>query len=95
MRKVTEQIKQAFFNKQAFKKDNTRTDGTSVWLHGNEIIKRDPSGVILFTFAGWGSVTTRERLKGILNVDVYQKDHEQYYNGAKVINLYDWHVVQN
>jgi hypothetical protein len=93
MRKVTEQIKQAFFNKEALKVNNTRTDGNSVFLHGNEIIKRDPSGVILFTFAGWGSVTTRERLKGILNVDVYQKDHEQHYNGAKVIDLYDWHVV--
>ena len=54
MRKVTEQIKQAFFNKQALKVNNTRTDGNSVWLHGNEIIKRDPSGVILFTFSGWG-----------------------------------------
>ena len=95
MRKVTEQIKQAFFNGQALKKDNTRTDGTSVWLHGNEIIRRDPSGVILFTFAGWGSVTTRERLKNILNVDVYQKNKEQYYNGEKVIDLYDWHVVSN
>ena len=95
MRKVTEQIKQAFFNKEALKVNNTRTDGNSVFLHGNEIIKRDSSGLILFTFAGWGSSTTRERLKGILNVDVYQKDHEQYYNGAKVINLKDWHVVQN
>ena len=95
MRKVTKQIKQAFFNKQALKVNTTRTDGNSVWLHGNEIIKRDPSGVILFTFSGWGSAVTRERLKGILNVDVYQKDHKQYYNGAKVINLYDWHVVQN
>jgi hypothetical protein len=95
MRKVTEQIKQAFFNGQALKVNNTRTDGTSVWLHENEIIRRDLSGAILFTFAGWGSVTTRERLKGILNVDVYQKDHEQHYNGAKVIDLYDWHAVSN
>ena len=95
MRKVTEQIKDAFFARQAKRVNNTFTDGNSVFLHGNEIIKRDKSGLILFTFAGWGSATTRERLKGILNVDVYQKDHEQYYNGAKVINLRDWHVVQN
>ena len=95
MRKVTEQIKQAFFARQAKRVNNTFTDGDSVFLHGNEIIKRDQSGLILFTFAGWGSATTRERLRGILNVDVYQKDHEQYYNGAKVINLFDWHVVQN
>ena len=93
MRKVTEQIKKAFFARQTKKVNATFTDGNSVFLHGNEIIKRDSSGLILFTFAGWGSSTTRERLKGILNVDVYQKDHEQYYNGAKVIDLYDWHVV--
>ena len=95
MRKVTEQIKDAFFARQKNIVNNTFTDGDSVFLHGNEIIKRDSSGLILFTFAGWGSATTRERLKGILDVDVYQKDHEQYYNGAKVINLIDWHVVQN
>ena len=93
MRKVTELIKQALFAKQAKKVGNTETVGASVFLHGNEIIKRDKSGIVLFTFAGWGSVTTRERLRGILNVDVYQKDHEQYYNGNKVIDLNDWHAV--
>ena len=93
MRKVTEQIKKAFFAKQAKKVGNTETDGASVWLHGNKIIERDKSGIVLFTFAGWGSVTTRERLRGILNVDVYQKDHAQYYNGAEVLSLFDWHAV--
>lgn len=93
MRKVTESIKQAFFARQTKKVNATFTDGNSVFLHGNEIIKRDKSGLILFTFAGWGSAVTRERLKGILNVDVYQKDHEQYYNGQKVIDLKAWHVV--
>ena len=95
MRKVTEQIKQAFFARQTKRVNATFTDGNSVFLHGNEIIKRDSSGLILFTFAGWGSATTRERLKGILNVDVYQKDHEQFYNGEKVIDLHAWHVVQD
>ena len=93
MRKVTEQIKKAFFARQTKRVNATFTDGNSVWLHGNEIIKRDPSGIILFTFAGWGSSTTRERLKGILNVDVYQKDHEQYYNGAKVIAVSYTHLT--
>lgn len=95
MNKVTEKIKEAFFARKTKKINHDFTDGTSVFYRGNEIIKRDPSGVILFTFAGWGSVTTRERLKGILNVDVYQKDHVQYYNGAKVLDLYDWHVLSN
>ena len=93
MRIVTERIKKAFENGKSLKVNNTRTDGNSVFLHGNEIIKRDKSGIVLFTFSGWGSVTTRERLRGILNVDVYQKDWEQYYNGEKVFDLNAWHVV--
>jgi len=95
MNKVTEKIKEAFFARKTKKINHDFTDGTSVFYRNNEIIKRDPSGVILFTFAGWGSSTTRERLRGILNVDVYQKDHEQYYNGAKVLDLYDWHVLSS
>ena len=73
--------------------ENKTTMNSVKFYHQIEIIKRDKSGLILFTFAGWGSVTTRERLRGILNVDVYQKDHEQYYNGQKVIDLKAWHVV--
>jgi hypothetical protein len=52
MRKVTQQIKQSFFERKANKIGNTRTDGNSVWLHGNEIIKRDSSGLIFWTLAG-------------------------------------------
>jgi hypothetical protein len=94
MKQVTEQIKRAFENKKSLKVNNTRTDGTSVFLHGNEIIKRDKSGIVLFTFSGWPSVTTRERLRGILDLDVCQRKGEQYYNGAKVFDLNAWHVVQ-
>ena len=92
MKKVTERIKNAFDNGQSLKVDNTTTDGTSVWLWGNEIIRRDKSGAILFTFSGWGSVTTRERLRGIIGVDVYQKNKEQYYNGQKIFDLHSWFV---
>ena len=35
MRKVTEQIKQAFEQGKSKKVGNTETDGTSVFLHGN------------------------------------------------------------
>ena len=59
MRKVTEQIKQAFFERKAKTIGNTHTDGESVWLHGNEIIKRDSSGLIFWTLAGWNTPTTR------------------------------------
>ena len=95
MRKATKRIKQAFENGKSLKVNNTRTDGNSVFLHGNEIIKRDKSGIVLFTFSGWGSVVTRERLRGILGIDVCQKNHAQLYNGEKVFDLHAWHVVSN
>mgnify|MGYP005838283939 CR=1 FL=1 len=40
MRKVTQQIKKAFEKGESLKVGNTRTDGKSVFLHGNEIVKR-------------------------------------------------------
>ena len=46
MRKVTEQIKEAFERRQSKKVGNTRTDGTIVWLHGNPIVKRDADGLV-------------------------------------------------
>ena len=65
MRKVTQQIKEAFEQRKAKKVGNTETDGESVWLHGNKIITRDPSGAVMATLAGWNTPTTRERVNGI------------------------------
>jgi len=64
MRKVTKVITDAFFDRRSRKCGNTRTDGTTIWLHGNAIAQWQ--GVELFiTLAGWDTVTTRERLNGI------------------------------
>ena len=52
MRKVTEQIKQAFNQGTPLKVGNTRTDGQTVWLHGNAIVKRDPDGLVRWSLAG-------------------------------------------
>ena len=93
MRQVTEQIKQAFEQGKALKKGNTRTDGTSVFLHGNEIVKRDPSGLVLATLAGWNTPTTRERVNGITGIGIYQKNFVPMLNGCE-IDSFDWVVVQ-
>lgn len=66
MRKVTEKIRQAFYNQESLTVSNTTTDGQAVWLHGNKIIERRPDG-IWFTLAGWDTNTTRERLNGIVS----------------------------
>ena len=89
MRKVTQQIKQAFEQGKSLKVSNTRTDGQTVWLHGNAIIMRDPDGLVRWSLAGWNSPTTRERVNGIANAGVHQVKFEPILNG-QVIDSFDW-----
>ena len=89
MRKVTQQIKQAFEQGESLKVGNTRTDGQTVWLHGNAIVKRDPDGLVRWSLAGWNSPTTRERVNGIANAGVHQVKFEPVLNGH-IINPFDW-----
>ena len=89
MRKVTEQIKQAFEQGKSKKVGNTETDGNTVWLHGNAIVKRDPDGLVRWSLAGWNTPTTRERVNGIANANVFQFKFEPVLNG-EVINANDW-----
>ncbi len=72
MRKVTERIKKAFEQGKSLKIGSTRTNGTSVFLHGNEIIRRDVSGLVFATLAGWNTPTTRERVNGITGMGFHQ-----------------------
>lgn len=79
-RKVTKNIVNAFVNHRSAKEGNSKTDGTTLWLHGNAIAQwRD--GVIWITNAGWQTSTTKERLNGLPNVRIYQKDFSWYLNG--------------
>ena len=89
MRKVTQQIKQAFNQGTSLKVGNTRTDGQTVWLHGNAIVKRDPDGLVRWSLAGWNTPTTRERVNGIANADVCQFKFEPVLNG-QTIDSSDW-----
>lgn len=66
MRQVTEQIKRAFENGYSLKVSNTNTDGNSVYLWGNEIIRKH-QGKIQINLCGYNTITTRERINGILN----------------------------
>ena len=90
-RKVTEQIKQAFEQGESKKVGNTETDGTSVFLHGNEIVRRDVSGLVFATLAGWNTPTTRERVNGITGMGFHQVNHQACLNGEP-IDSSDWFV---
>jgi hypothetical protein len=91
MRKVTEQIKTAFEKGESLKVGNTRTDGTSVFLHGNEIIRRDVSGLVFATLAGWNTPTTRERVNGITGMGFHQIGFVACLDGEPVCED-DWFV---
>ena len=72
MKKITRDSVDAFMNARPFRKDNT----------GNEIAYRynDPERTLSVTNAGWFSNTTKERLNGIPNVRIHQKNFNWYLN---------------
>lgn len=89
MRKITEESVDAFMNARKFKKSNMEIEVlpnvTVMRLHGNPIAFRynDPKRTLSITDAGWSSNTTKERLNGIPNVSIQQKNWEWYLNGEK------------
>lgn len=91
MKKITQQIKEAFNAGKPLSISNTRTDGQSVWLFGNKIIQRRPDGVYA-TLAGWNTPTTRERVNGITGAGFHQKNRLAYLNGTEV-NPTEWIFV--
>ena len=106
MRTVTEKAIKAFLNgkncKLGGKQYYTHTVNTEIkdgvmYLHENAIAKLI-NGELYVSFAGWGSVTTRERLEGFryfgFDISVSQYKHEQYLNGKKVDDLYKWHHIE-
>jgi hypothetical protein len=83
MRKESLKVARAFAAGVAASAARTRTDGQAVYLHGNLIAKREPDGSIWVTLAGWGTVTTRERVNTLCRVlgsgvQFYQRDHVQH-----------------
>ena len=98
MRQETQKIARAFYIGRAASAARTTTDGHTVWLHGNKIAWRtDRHRDIGFTLAGWPTVTTRDRINGILQTFGYgywgvaQRNHDQYlvYLAEKVMPLGD------
>ena len=72
MRKVTRTIARAFFSGDSESCGNTRTDGKSVWLHGNKIAFKDEDGNLHITNAGYETNVTKERLNGLLELGVFR-----------------------
>ena len=81
MRKITEQVINAFENGRNCNEGNSSTHDGSLFLHGHEIAKRDDQGKLMITNAGWQTPTTKERLNGLSGVSIHQKDYEWFLNG--------------
>ena len=87
MRKITKESIEAFLSRQNFTKSNMKVrnmDGkTYLKLHNNIIAVLHVDGTLMITNAGWESPTTKERLNGLPNVSIHQKNWQWYLNGEK------------
>ena len=91
MKKITRQAIQAFTYNRNFKKSNTEVKYSCVenypsswkcelFLFGNLIAYKDCHGFFISS-GGWETVTTKERLNGLDNVHIYQKNYRWILNG--------------
>ena len=84
-RKITQESVSAFLSGRKFKKGNMSVENelgyTKLKLHGNTIATIDALGVLSISNAGWQSNTTKERLNGLPNVHINQKNWSWYLNG--------------
>lgn len=84
MRQITQESVQAFLAHKTFKKGNMQVtvhnDITTLKLHGNTIAVLEGAKLSI-TNAGWQSNTTKERLNGLPNVSINQKNWVWYLNG--------------
>jgi hypothetical protein len=81
MKQITRDIVAAFMKHEPRRIGNSRTDGTTLYLHGNAIAEWRMDGSLWITSAGWRTNTTKERLNGIPGVRIHQKDYTWYLNG--------------
>ena len=93
MRKETHKIMSAFLRGEKASAQRTNTDGHSVWLHGKLIAYRGAAKT-LFTLAGWPTVTTRDRINGLLELRgsdsrVFQKNGIQFLANGKDVREID------
>jgi len=101
MKKITEESIEAFLTGTPFKKANMSVEVsdkvTTLLLHGNVIAKRELTSLtkskLSITNAGWKSNTTKERLNGLPNVRISQRQGTWYLNGTEWNG--EWTEIKN
>jgi hypothetical protein len=96
MRKVTQDVCNAFIAGNARAAGNSHTDGEGLYLHGNCIARKIQNRIVA-TLAGWPTVTTRERLNGLcrllgVNYSFSQCRFEQFF-GRFPIMANNWVLI--
>ncbi len=95
MRKITADAVRAFRNRQPFKRGNTLVkvfdNSVVLCLHGNMIAEYATDGALYINDGGWQSNTTKERLNGLPNVHIQQKNFQWYLNGEAWTG--DWTLI--
>jgi hypothetical protein len=89
MRQITNDSINAFLNARKFNRQNMSVEVlpnvTILKLHNNAIAYKynDPEKTLSITNCGWFSKTTKERLNGLPNVNIYQKAFKWFLNGKE------------
>ena len=89
MRKITQDSINAFLNRQMFTRQNMkvrknhRFETYYLMLHNNIIAILYEDDTLIITNCGWFTRTTRERLNGLPNVNIIQRNFEWFLNGNK------------
>lgn len=83
MRKESRIVIESFLAGKPRKIKNTESTGQELRLFGNTIAWHVGEKHVGITMAGWGSVTTRDRLNTLfrlakISAGIFQRDHEQY-----------------
>ena len=87
MRQITKDSINAFLNRKTFTRQNMKVREMNgkfyLKLHGNIIAVLHKDNTLQITNCGWFSNTTKERLNGLPNVSIYQKNWDWYLNGKE------------
>ena len=87
MRQITKDSINAFLNRKTFTRQNMKVIEMNgkfyLKLHGNIIAVLHEDNTLQVTNCGWFSNTTKERLNGLPNVDIYKKNFVWYLNGKE------------
>ncbi len=89
MRKVSKEIAQAFKENKKKSISNTNTDGTSIYLFGNKIVRKISNNKLEISLCGFNTTTTKERLNTVLDRFSYperisQKKEKLYLGNQEI-----------